>query len=212
VRAAAAALVLVVAATARAEVSTDRFHGAGYLRIMTRPDFQGGDGRLGFWNLYGRLLNEGPWAALALKLDLLERDPVGGTPWANVQARVEGGSVAGADARMGSLDAYRVIQLYAQAGNILAEGVTWQIGSLDYYLGDLGLYDMRLAEVFFDTIGVSARYDTRALEVLVGAGDAGFSIRGAQYSTVFTAGGLARVRLLDTLELGGGGPSRRCDG
>jgi hypothetical protein len=201
----AVALALLMTRPARAEVSADRFHGAGYLRIMTRPDFQGGDGRLGFWNLYGRLLNEGPWAALALKLDLLERDPVGGTPWANVQARIEGGSVSGADARMGSLEAYRMMQLYAQAGNILIDGVTWQIGSLDYYLGDLGLYDVRLAEVFFDTIGLSARYDTRALELLVGVGDAGFSIRGARYSTVFTAGGLARVRLLDKLELGAGG-------
>ena len=36
----------------------------GYMRVMTRPDFQGGNGRLGYWNLYGRLLNEGPWMSL----------------------------------------------------------------------------------------------------------------------------------------------------
>ena len=30
----------------------------GYMRVMTRPDVQGGNGTLGYWNLYGRLLNE----------------------------------------------------------------------------------------------------------------------------------------------------------
>jgi len=43
----------------------------GYFRVMTRPDFQGGDGRLGYWNLYGRLLNEGPFVALETQLHLL---------------------------------------------------------------------------------------------------------------------------------------------
>ena len=28
------------------------------MRVMTRPDVQGGNGTLGYWNLYGRLLNE----------------------------------------------------------------------------------------------------------------------------------------------------------
>ena len=53
----------------------------GYLRVATRPDFQGGGGRLGYWNLYGRLLNEGPYAMLDLRVDLQE--PQAGTkaPW-----------------------------------------------------------------------------------------------------------------------------------
>ena len=29
----------------------------GYARIMARPDMQGGGGRLGYWNLYGRLFD-----------------------------------------------------------------------------------------------------------------------------------------------------------
>ena len=28
--------------------------------FKARPDFQGGSTGLGYWNLYGRLLNEGP--------------------------------------------------------------------------------------------------------------------------------------------------------
>ena len=36
----------------------------GYARVMARPDLQGGTGRLGYWNLYGRLLNEGPYLSL----------------------------------------------------------------------------------------------------------------------------------------------------
>ena len=44
----------------------------GYARIMARPDMQGGAGRLGYWNLYGRLLNEGPYAALDFDYDVLK--------------------------------------------------------------------------------------------------------------------------------------------
>ena len=47
-----------------ADTREGRVQAAGYFRVMARPDLQGGDSRLGFWNLYGRLLNEGPWAAL----------------------------------------------------------------------------------------------------------------------------------------------------
>jgi len=50
---------------------------AGYLRVAARPDFQGGIGQLGYWNLYGRLLNEGPYLALELKLNLLKPDRLG---------------------------------------------------------------------------------------------------------------------------------------
>ena len=38
-------------AQAQAEAARDRFNAGGYFRIMTRPDFQGGDGKLGYWNL-----------------------------------------------------------------------------------------------------------------------------------------------------------------
>ncbi|MBI4511739.1 MAG: carbohydrate porin [Deltaproteobacteria bacterium] len=198
-------LVALVAEPARADVPSGRFHAAGYLRVMTRPDFQGGDGRLGSWNLYGRLLNEGPYAALALKLDLLPRDPRSPEPWASVQARIEGGSVFAADERMGSLDAYRISQLYVQAGNVLARGLTWQIGTLEHYFGDLGLYDMRPAQLFSDTIGLSARWDEGRVELLAGAGDAGYVLRGDRYATIFSAGAAARLRPIRGFEIGAGG-------
>jgi hypothetical protein len=203
----AAAVIAVAAAAAPAPAQGlgDRFGAAGYFRVMTRPDFQGGDGRLGFWNLYGRLLNEGPWAALALRLDLLPPDPVSREPWTSVHARIEGGSIANMDARMGRLDAFSLTQLYVQAGNVLLDGVTWQVGTLDYYLGDLGLYDARPAQIFFETVGVSARYEAPRLQLLLGAGDSGFFLRRDQYSTIFTVGGLARVRVAEGLEIGAGG-------
>src|SRR5438309_5525479 len=66
--------LLASPAVAHAEADQSRFGAAGYFRVATRPDFQGGDNRLGYWNLYGRLMNEGPWAALEMKLDLLKRE------------------------------------------------------------------------------------------------------------------------------------------
>jgi hypothetical protein len=191
--------------SARADVDEERFTAAGYLRIMTRPDFQGGDGRLGFGNLYGRLLNEGPWASLALKLNLLPRDPRSQEPWTNVQVRVEGGSITNVDQGGGALSRYRVSQLAVQAGNLLLDDVTWQLGTIDWSFGDLGLYDARPTQLFFDAVGLFARYDAGPVELLVGAGDAGFALRRDQYSTVFTAGGAVRVRLGKALEVGLGG-------
>jgi len=65
------AVTLVCSAPAQAVPQRDRASAAGYLRVMARPDFQGGGSRLGLWNINGRLLNEGPYGALELKLDVL---------------------------------------------------------------------------------------------------------------------------------------------
>ena len=46
----------------------------------------------------------------------------------------------GADPLNGSLTSFRLSQLYIRAGNILLSKVTWRIGTLWYYYGDLGLY------------------------------------------------------------------------
>lgn len=196
---------LLAGGTLRADTAEDRFAAAGYFRVMARPDFQGGDSRLGFWNLYGRLLNEGPWASLELRLALLKQDPTTQDVWTRVHARVEGGSVTTVDTGNGNLQNFRLTQLYAQAGNILLENVTWQLGTLENFMGDLGLYDFRPATLFNDTVGLSARYQKDGLDILVGAGDSGFSIRGAQYSTILSAGGSARVRLGKHVEIGAGG-------
>ena len=58
----------------------------GYVRVATRPDLQGGEGTLGYWNLYGRLPNEGPWVAGGWRQARLEGTP--GAEWAGWRARV----------------------------------------------------------------------------------------------------------------------------
>ena len=191
-------LALLAPAFAQAQVG-------GYFRVMTRPDFAGGDGKLGYWNLYGRLLNEGPYGALELKLDLLRRQAGSAAPWTDLHVKVEGGSIEKADAFGGSLGMFRMSQVYAQAGNVLIPGVVWRIGTLESTFGDLGLYDMRPAQVLFDTIGISATVPTQALDLVVGVGDAGYSIKGSRYNTVLTGGGTVRLRLGSHLELGAGG-------
>jgi len=195
----------LLASAALAQAQGDRVSAGGYFRISARPDWQGGNGRLGFWNLYGRLMNEGSYAALELKLDLLQAAPESNDLWASVHARVEGGSVGAADPGNGSLVNFRLSQLYARAGNLLLDKVTWQVGTLVYFFGDLGLYDLRPATVFDDTMGLSARYQSKNVDVLIGVGDSGFFNRGLQYSPMLTAGGAVRVRLGDHVELGGGG-------
>ncbi len=177
----------------------------GYVRVMTRPDFQGGDGRLGYWNLYGRLLNEGPWVALQLNLDVLEPEPGSPAVWSRVVAKLEGGSVSGTDDGNGLLGDYRLSQLYVEAGNVFLPQVTWQVGTLWQSFGDLGLYDLRPAQIFFNTVGVSGRYRTDRAEILLGFGDSGYRLKGGEYNTVFTPGGTARVRLGDHAEVGVGG-------
>lgn len=180
----------------------------GYFRVMTRPDFVGGDGKLGYWNLYGRLLNEGPYGALELKLDVLERQPGSDAIWTDLHVKIEGGSIGNADAGNGSLSLLRLSQVYAQAGNILLPGVTWRVGTLESTFGDLGLYDWRPAQVLFDTVGVQAEYDRGPIELIVGAGDAGYAIRGAEYNTIASAGGTVRLRGGSHVELGAGGQYR----
>lgn len=202
---AALAAATLFSSPVAAETDSDRFGAGGYFRVMTRPDFQGGNSRLGFWNLYGRLLNEGPWASLELRLDIVPQDPLTPTPWTSVHSRIEGGSVANADPGQGNLANFRLSQLYAQTGNVIFENVTWQIGTLESYWGDLGLYDMKPAQILFETVGLSARYDNPWVEVLLGAGDAGYFIKGFEYNTILTLGGSVKVKFGKHAQVGVGG-------
>jgi len=197
-------LGVLCATSALAQAPDSRFSAGGYYRIMARPDFQGGDGRLGYGNLYGRLMNEGPYAALEMKLDLLQAPPGTTEIWASLHARIEGGTVFSADSSNGSLANFRVSQLYARAGNILAPNVVWQLGTQQYFFGDLGLYDIRPAQLFDDTIGLSARYLAEKFDLLLTIGDAGFAARGLQYVPLLTAGAAIRARFGGHFELGGG--------
>ncbi len=191
---------------ATAEAQRDRFSVGGYFRVMTRPDLQGGNGQLGHWNLYGRLLNEGPFAQLEGRMMVLQPQAGRNEPWASVHARVEGSSISNTDVRGGRLGDFRLAQFYVLAGNILLDGVTWQVGTIETYFNDLALYDMRPAQLLEQMVGLSARYDVGRLDVLFGIGDSGFGLRGLNYATVFTAGGSVRYRLVPGhLELGVGG-------
>jgi hypothetical protein len=197
--------LLCLPTASRAEPERPRATAGGYLRVMARPDFQGGDGRLGYWVLHGRLLNESPYAALEGRLDVLPEVAGRRTPWTSLHARVEGGSVGNASADNGSLGAFRLSQLFVRAGNIGLEDVVWQLGTLDYFMGDLGLYDLRPAQIFFETIGFSGRYRTDGVDVTVGFGDSGWFLRRDQYAPVLTAGFAARFSPVRGFEFGLGG-------
>ncbi len=202
---AAIIVTLALPIAARAEAERDRFDAGGYFRVMTRPDAAGGDSKLGYWNLYGRLMNEGPWAALEMRYDMIPREANAPAPWTSLHAKIEGGSVANTDPRGGRLDSFKLTQLYVKSGNVGIRDVTWQLGTLDSYFGDLGLYDMKPAQIFFDTVGLSGRWSSKNVDLLVGAGDAGYFLRGDRYSTIFSGGGTLRARLGSHLEIGGGG-------
>lgn len=180
----------------------------GYFRVMGRPDLQGGNGRLGYWNLYGRLMNEGPYGMLELRYDVLPREPGSVQPWSTVHVRVEGGSIAHADADNGSLAAFRLSQMYVRSGNVLLRDVSWQVGTLEYYFGDLGLYDLRPATLMSGAIGASATYDHGPVEALVGVGDSGWTLYGLRYDAVPTGAVALRLRAAGKLEVGGGAEVR----
>jgi len=200
-----AAMLLLAPAPLRAEATRSPVSVGGYFRVMARPDLQGGNGRLGHWNLYGRLLNEGPWAALELRLRLLESAPGSRDPWTSIHFKLEGGAIANAEPSSGWLGAFRLSQAYVQAGNVGLPGVTWKLGTLDTWLGDLGLYDMRPAQLFYETLGLSGSGSLGPLEILVGAGDSGFYIRGLEYSPILTGGGYLRLRAPRHFEVAVGG-------
>jgi hypothetical protein len=172
---------------------------------MARPDFQGGMGSLGYWNLYGRLLNEGPWGMLEMRVRLLESRAGASEPWTALHLRLEGGGVANAEPGGGLLGTYRVSQLYLEAGNILIPNVTWRIGTQETWLGDLGLYDMRPTTLFYETLGVSGRWNHGPGELMVAVGDSGFGLYGLDYSPVLTFGLRGRVKAGKHFEFGTGG-------
>ena len=183
----------------------DRFSAGGYFRIAARPDFQGGQSQLGYWNISGRLLNESQWAALEMRLQLIKASPGTNEIWTSLHAKIEGGSAHAADLLNGTLGNFYLTQLYAKAGNVLIDDVVWQIGTLDYYFGDLGLYDMKFAEIFYETVGVSASWSNKYVDLLVGLGDSGYLKKQHGYNTILTFGAAARFKPVDGFELGVGG-------
>lgn len=163
----------------------------GYFRLMARPDLVGGDGRLGTSAFYGRLLNEGPWSLLDVRQPLV----VGGegAPWGDLRFRIEGGGVAGGEPLNGALLGFRLSQLHIHAGGLGAADVEWRVGTLETTFGDLWLYDARPTQLLVDVLGASAAWTHGATELVIGAGDAGFSLRGPRYHTVASGGAAARI-------------------
>ncbi len=174
----------------------------GYVRVAARPDLQGGQGQLGYWNLYGRLLNEGSWVALGFRQELLERAP--GGEWAAFNLRVEGQSL-GTGGYYSSISQLGFSQINVEGGVPALPNVTWRVGTLNTWMGDLGLYDMRPASLFDDTLGASARVRGERWEVLMGAGDSGLGLKGWSYHVVGTAGAQVRFSPGERLHLGLGG-------
>lgn len=202
--AAVVSMIVALSAPVNASAEEDRFSAGGYFRIGARPDFQGGWSKLGLWNISGRLLNETQWAALEMRLQLIRQTPGTNEVWTSLHAKIEGGSAHAADWLNGSLGQFSLTQLYALAGNVLIKDVVWQVGTLDYYFGDLGLYDMKFAEIFYDTVGVSATWHHPMADLLVGFGDSGYLKHSQGYSPVLTFGVATRIRPKDGVEFGVG--------
>lgn len=196
------AFVISAASPQNAMADDDRFSAGGYFRIGARPDFQGGYSKLGLWNISGRLMNETQWAALEMRLQLIKQTPGTNEVWTSLHAKVEGGSAHAADLLNGSLGNFALTQLYVKAGNVLLEDVTWQLGTLDFYFGDLGLYDMKFAEIFYDTVGLSATWNSDIADILVGIGDSGYLKHRKGYSPILTFGAAARIKPKDGVEFG----------
>ncbi len=187
-----------------AQADEDRFSAGGYFRISARPDFQGGWSKLGLWNISGRLMNETQWAALDMRLQLIKQTPGTNEVWTSLHAKIEGGTAHGADLLNGTLGDFSLTQLYVKAGNVLIQDVVWQVGTLDYYFGDLGLYDMKFAEIFYDTVGMSATWNHKYADLLVGIGDSGYLKHSNGYSPVLTFGLATRIKPTDGFEFGVG--------
>lgn len=198
------ALLLSLAIPDTAQAQDDRFSAGGYFRIGARPDFQGGKSQLGLWNISGRLLNETTWAALEMRLQLLKASPGTNEVWTSLHAKIEGGSAHAADLLNGNLGDFALTQLYAKAGNVLIKDVVWQLGTLDYYFGDLGLYDMKFAEIFYETVGLSAFWSNPYADVLIGIGDSGYLKKKNGYNAILTFGAATRIRPSEHFEFGVG--------
>jgi hypothetical protein len=187
-----ALLISLVPSSAFAEAAMTRFDLTGYTRVMSRPDLGGGDGKLGYGTLHGRLMNEGPWTALELRA--LLTDGGRGRPTADLHLKIEGDGFLGGEASGGGLERYRVTELYVRGRGIGPGGLTYKLGSMNTWFGDIGLMDRRVASLFDGAVGLTAELSHGPWLRLAGVGDAGFGLRGADYNAVLNAGGSLRWR------------------
>jgi hypothetical protein len=186
-----ACLTLLCAQPAAAFVDHSSTSLGGYARLLARPDLAGGQGQLGFWNLYGRLLNEGPWISLDPRLAVLRKSS---GAWSDLHLKFEGPGPLGADGSRGSLAAMRLTQAYLRAGTSQGSKHTVRVGSLSTWYGDLGLYDMRPARLFDGALGVAVEGRRANWSYLLGLGDAGYGLKGDAYNAVLNAGASLHYR------------------
>ena len=180
-----------------------------YFRIMSRYDFGANSSTLGWWPLYGRLLNETPWIKLDLDYDIIKSEKKGG-PKATVWARLEGGSVRNADDGIGNLNNYRITQFNLATENTPWQGFVMQAGTIWYNMGYIGIYDFYVSQLFYKTIGFRVGQISKNIEYHIGIGDAGYSILqdrknaleqaghyfgNLKYNTIPTIGGLTKINL-----------------
>ena len=188
---AVACLVLLSAQPAIAFADHSSTSLGGYARLLARPDLAGGQGQLGFWNLYGRLLNEGPWISLDPRLSVLLKSS---GAWSDLHLKIEGPGPLGADGSRGSLATMRLTQAYVRAGTSQGSNHTIRVGSLNTWYGDLGLYDMRPARLFDGAMGVAVEGRRSNWSYLLGLGDAGYGMKGNAYNAVLNVGGSLHYR------------------
>ena len=175
----------------RSLVNHDGASLGGYARLLARPDLAGGDGRLGYWNLYGSALERmGPWVSLDPRAAVLRKSS---GAWSDLHLKIEGPGPLGADAGRGSLETLGLTQAHS-AGASQGSPYTLRVGSLATWYGDLGSHDMRPARLFDGALGVALEGRHAAWSYLVGVGDAGFGMKGAEYNAVVNAGASVHYR------------------
>lgn len=180
----------------------------GYFRAMARSDFGYNSPTLGWWPLYGRLMNETPWMMAEAGFHTVMPEKKS-DPRATVVMKVEGGSFRNTDAGMGSLSNYRITQMYLETENVVFRHFITQTGTLWYNMGYIGIYDMYVAQTMWETAGFRAGHRWDTMEYFVGIGDSGYHIheqrKGSNsfanikndigYTSVPTAGALYKVNL-----------------
>ncbi|RME03886.1 MAG: hypothetical protein D6805_04945 [Planctomycetota bacterium] len=174
----------------------------GYFRVYARTDFGKGAKTLGWWNLYGRLMNERPWFTFGISQKFL-RQRSETDPGVRVYGRIEGDSFRVGDEKQGSLSSFSLTQIYLEVVNIPYRHFVVQLGTLWYNMGYIGIYDWYVAQSFWETVGVRAGMRYRDMEWFVALGDSGYDVyqrrkqtfEDAGYDSVPTVGGLFKVKL-----------------
>lgn len=181
---------------------SDRFFYDLYFRISARSDMGHGSKTLGWWPLYGRLMNETNWFTFGLGFNLMDQEKKS-DPGARLYMRVEGNSVRTGDEGAGSLGNFSFTQFYLETTNIPSKNFVVQAGTLWYNMGYIGIYDFYVAQSLWETVGVRLGMRHDNMEWFIGLGDSGYSALkerqktypDAGYNSIPTLAGIFKVKL-----------------